>query len=89
MPDNEPVVGRRLVKQCCPKRDRSRTEESRRESNQAGIEGDLPDDPVAHQVPCASTTPLQSVFLQSSGDICDVVLIQDCRDNLEAADNLI
>jgi len=89
MPHDEPVPVRGFVEERGAKRDRGRPEESARESNQARIEGDLLDGRVAHQMPCASTAPLQSVLLESSGGSCDVVLIQDCRENLEAAGDVV
>jgi hypothetical protein len=44
---------------------------------------------MTHQMSSASTAPLEPLSFERSGDIRDVVLIQDCRHNLEAAGGAI
>ncbi len=84
MPHDEPVVVWRLVEERRTEWHRGRAQESTCECNQARVAGDLLDNRMVHQVPSASTAPLDSL-LERGGDIRDVVLIQDGRHNLEAA----
>jgi hypothetical protein len=89
MPHHEPVVGRRLVEERRAKRNRRRTQESTRESNEAGVASDLLNDRDTHQVPCTGTAPLESILFEGSGDIRNLVSVQESGLNFEAAADVI
>ena len=89
MPYDEPVVVRRLVEERRAERYGGRAKRSTRENNQARIAGDLLDDRMAHQMPCASTAPRKSRLFERSAAIRNVVLIQDARYNIEAIGDVI
>ena len=63
--------------------------ESGGDCHQAGIEGELPDNGTAHQMPSASRTPLERFTVERISDHGDLRSIQDSRHNLEAAGDVI
>ena len=78
-----------LVEERRPEGTRDRAEESRRESKQARIAGDLLDDRMAHQMPCAGTAPLESFLFERRGDIRGFVSIQNGGHDFEAVGDVI
>jgi hypothetical protein len=72
VPDNEPVVVRRLVEKCCAKWDRGRGEESTCDRNQAWIVRDAIDEGVMHQMASAGSTAIDRLALKRFCDARDL-----------------
>jgi hypothetical protein len=76
MPDDEPVVVRRLVEKCCAKWDRGWDEESTCDRNQAWIMREASDDRMMHQVAGAGATAIDRLALKRFCDVRNLILVQ-------------